>query len=175
MGSSRLVELTHEDRVGVIDEVCENPGNNVDDVANEDLLPGAADDQPLKKSKRARVAPPSLVSDYHSGNKKHKRARVEQIGFNPTSFFLRAKFTNLKHKIEQSFVIDILVLLLRSNYEKHCSATSGVRAQFLDTRFILSLSRAYTKFKKWLAISPENIVYEAQRAGVMLYEFHGSL
>ncbi|KAG2266501.1 hypothetical protein Bca52824_073580 [Brassica carinata] len=80
------LELTHEDRVGIIDEVCENPSNNVDDVANEDLLPGAADDQPLKKSKRARVAPPSLVSDYHCGSKKHKRARVEQIGFNPTSF-----------------------------------------------------------------------------------------
>ncbi|KAG2266497.1 hypothetical protein Bca52824_073576 [Brassica carinata] len=104
VSGKRSRQLTHEDRVGIIDEVCENPSNNVDDVANEDLLPGAADDQPLKKSKRARVAPPSLVSDYHCGSKKHKRARVEQIGFNPTSFFLRAKFTNLKHKIEQSFV-----------------------------------------------------------------------
>ncbi|KAL0813247.1 hypothetical protein Bca101_069690 [Brassica carinata] len=146
--------LTQEDQVGIGTLEGVHRVSIIDDIPKDSFDGGSADVEILRKSKRAKLHPSALVAGYQSGTEMRNRAMFDHIGFsaNCDDILFLAKFTNLKQKLEKSLVrpltskvMDILVRLLRSNYEKRCSRTDAACTQFLDTRFISSLSRAYPR------------------------------
>ncbi|KAF3585378.1 hypothetical protein F2Q69_00026602 [Brassica cretica] len=149
--------LTQEDQVGIGTLEGVHRVSIIDDIPKDSFDGGSADVEILRKSKRAKLHPSALVAGYQSGTEMRNHAMFDHIGFsaNCDDILFLAKFTNLKQKLEKSLVrpltskvMDILVCLLRSHYEKRCSRTDAACTQFLDTRFISSLSRAYPRFKK---------------------------
>ncbi|CAF1930168.1 unnamed protein product [Brassica napus] len=162
-----------QDQPSPVPVVDDEMGDNGDGDKAETV----AEPMPRRTSKRLRLVPPPLISDYQCPTAILNRARESKmLGSNYYELpVIREKFAKLAIILKKSYVInvaglsvtakditdiaerirplpakvfDILMRLVRSICYNHVGCSGATKPEFLDSRFVSMLCKNYERLKK---------------------------